>query len=155
MDEISVMSYILYHRAKLLKTNIQFSSVTQSFLTLCDLMDFCTPGFPDHHQHVELTQTHVHQVDDAILPSHHLSSPSPHTYSLSQHQGLFQWVSSSHQVARELECQLQHVFPMNIQDRFPLGLPGLISLLSKGLSSIFSNTTIQKQILFLNFTILY
>ena len=144
MDEISVMSYILYHRAKLLKTNIQFSSVTQSFLTLCDPMDFCTPGFPVHHQHMELTQTHVHQVDDAILPSHHLSSPSPHTYSLSQHQGLFQWVSSSHQVARELECQLQHVFPMNIHNWFYLGLTGWISLQSKRRSRVFSSTTVQK-----------
>ena len=71
-------------------------------------MDCSTPGFPVHHQLPELTQTHVHRVCDAIQPSHPLSSPSPPTFSLSQHQGLFQWVSSLHWVARGLELQLQH-----------------------------------------------
>ena len=71
-------------------------------------MDCCTPGLPVHHQLPEFTQTHVHQVSDAIQPSHPLSSPSPPVLNLSQHQGLFQWVSSSHQVARVLEFQLQH-----------------------------------------------
>ena len=85
----------------------QFSSVTQSCLTLCDLMDCSTSGFPVHHQLPEFTQAHVNQVGDAIQPAHPLSSPSP-TFSLSQHQGLFQWVSSSHQVAKVLEFQLQH-----------------------------------------------
>ena len=66
------------------------------------------PGFPVHHQLTQLTQTHVHQVGDAIQPSHPLSSPSPPAFNLSQHQGLFQWVSSSHQVAKVLEFQLQH-----------------------------------------------
>ena len=87
---------------------IQFSSVTQSCLTLCDHMDCSTPGFPVHHQFLELTQTHVHWVRDAIRPSHLLSSPSPPTFSLSQHQDLAQWVSSLHQVAKVLEFQLQH-----------------------------------------------
>ena len=66
------------------------------------------PGFPVHHQLLELTQTHIHRVGDAIQPSHPLSSLSPHTFNLSQHQGLFQWVSSSHQVAKGLAFQLQH-----------------------------------------------
>ena len=86
----------------------QFSSVTQSCLTLCDPMDCSTPGFPVHHQLLGLTQTHVHWVRDAIQPSHPLSSPSPPVFNLSQHQGLFQWVSSSHQLAKVLEFQLQH-----------------------------------------------
>ena len=70
-------------------------------------MDCSMPGFPVHHQLLELAQTHVRRVGDAIQPSHSLSSPSPPTFSLSQHQGLFQWVSSSHQVAKVLEFQLQ------------------------------------------------
>jgi len=66
------------------------------------------PGFPVHHQHPELAYTHVNQVSDAIQPSHPLSSPSPPTFNLSQHQGRFQGVSSSDQVAKVLEFQLQH-----------------------------------------------
>ena len=69
---------------------IQFSSVTQSCLTLCDTMDCSTPGFPVHHQLLELAQTHVHRVSDAIQPSHPLLSASPPAFNLSQHQGLFQ-----------------------------------------------------------------
>ena len=76
--------------------SVQFSSVTQSCPTLCDPIDWSTPGFPVHHQLPEFTQTHVHGVGDAIQPSHSLSSPSPPAFSLSQHQGAFQWVSSSH-----------------------------------------------------------
>ena len=86
---------------------LQFNSVTQSCPTLCDSMDCSTPGFPVHHQLLEFTQTHVHWIIDAIQPSHPLLSPSP-AFSLSQHQGLFQWVSSSHQVAKILKFQLQH-----------------------------------------------
>ena len=86
---------------------IQFCSVAQSCPTLCDPMNRSTPGLPVHHQPPESTQTHVHQDGDAIQPSHPLSSPSP-ALNLSQHQGLFQWVSSSHQVAKVLEFQLQH-----------------------------------------------
>ena len=74
-----------------------FSSVTHSCLTLCDLMDCSTPGFPAHHQLLEFTQSHVHRVGDAIRPAHPLSFPSPPVFNLSQHQGLFQRVSSSHQ----------------------------------------------------------
>ena len=85
-----------------------FSSVAQSCPTLHDPMDCSVPGFPVHHQLLELAQTHVHRVSDAIQPSHPLPSPSPPAFSLSQHQGLFQGVSSSHQVAKVLEFQFQH-----------------------------------------------
>ena len=83
------------------------SSVTQSCPTLWNPMNHSTPGLPVHQQLPESTQTHVHSVGDAIQPSHPLSSPSP-TFNLSQHQGPFKWVSSSHQVAKVLEFQLQH-----------------------------------------------
>ena len=89
-------------------TDFQLRLVTQSCLTLCDLMDCSTPGLPVQHQLPELAQTHVHWVSDVIQPSHLLSSPSPPVFNLSQPQGLFQWVSSSHQVAKVLEFQLQH-----------------------------------------------
>ena len=82
------------------KVFILFSSVTQSCLTLCDPMDCITPRFPVYHQLSELAQMHVHRVGDAIQPSHPLSAPSPSAFNLSQHQGLFQWVSSLHQVAK-------------------------------------------------------
>ena len=85
-----------------------FSSVNHSCLTLCDPMNRSTPGLPVHHQLPEFTQTHVHQVSDAIQPSHPLSSPPPPAPNPSQHQGLFQRVGSSHQVAKVLELQLQH-----------------------------------------------
>ena len=85
-----------------------FSSVAQSCLTLCDPMNCSMPGLPVHHQLPEFTQTHVHWVSDAIQPSHPLLSPSPPVFNLSQHQGLFQWISSSHQVAKVLELQFQH-----------------------------------------------
>ena len=85
----------------------QFSSVAQSCPSLCDPMDCSTLGFPVHHQLPELAQTHVHGVSDAIQPSHSLSSPSPPAFNLSQHQGLFQWLISSHQVAKVLELQHQ------------------------------------------------
>ena len=85
-----------------------FSSVAQLCLTLCDPMNRNTSGLPVHHQLLESTQTHVYWDSDAIQPSHPLLSPSPPALNLSQHQGLFQWVSSSHQVAKVLEFQLQH-----------------------------------------------
>ena len=83
----------------------QFSSVTQSCLTLCDPMNCSTPGLSVHYQLLEFTQTHVHRVGDAIQPSHPLSSPFPPAPNPSQHQGLFQSVSSSHEVAKVLEFQ--------------------------------------------------
>ena len=106
-------------------------------------MDCSTPGFPVHHQLPELTQTHVHWVSDAIQPSHALSSPSPPSLYLSQHQGLFQWVNLLHQVAKVGVSASTSVLPMNTQD-WSLGWTGWISLQSKGLSRVFSNTTVQK-----------
>ena len=90
------------------KHNFQFSSVAQSCLTLCDPVDCSIPGFSLHHYLLEFAQTHVHRVVDAIQPSHPLLSPSAPAPSPSQHQGLSQGVSSSHQVAKVLELQLQH-----------------------------------------------
>ena len=89
-----------------LNCSVQFSSVAQSCLTLCNPMNCSTPGLPVHHQLLESTQTHVYCVGDAIQPPHPLWSPSPPTFNLSQHQGLF-WVSSLYQVAKGLELQHQ------------------------------------------------
>ena len=85
---------------------LHFSSVTQSCPTLCDPMNHSTPGLPVHHQLPEFTQTHVHWVSDAIQLPHPLSSPSAPAPNPSQHQSLFQWVNSSHEVAKVLEFQL-------------------------------------------------
>ena len=89
-------------------SSVQFSSFVQSCLTLCSPMDCSTTGLAVHHQWMEFTQTHVHWVGDAIQPPHLLLSPSPPNFNLSQHQGLFKWLSSSHQVAKILKFQLQH-----------------------------------------------
>ena len=83
-------------------------SVAQLCLTLCDPVDCSTPGFPVFHYLPEFAQIHIRWVGDAIQPSHPLSAPSPPAFNLSQHQGLFQWVGSLHQVAKVLELQLQH-----------------------------------------------
>ena len=88
--------------------SVQFSSVAQSCPTLCNPMNRSMPGLPVHHQLPKSTQTHVHWVGDAIQPSHPLSSPSPPALNLSQYQGLFRWVTSSHEVSKVLEFQLQH-----------------------------------------------
>ena len=103
------LTLLFYHCLWHLKVaqSFQFSSVTQLCPTLWDLMDCSTPGLPVHHQLPEFTQTHVHGIGDAIQPSHPLWSPSP-AFNLSQRQGLFKWVSSSHQVSKILEFQLQH-----------------------------------------------
>ena len=123
----------------------QFSSIPQLCLTLCDPRGHSTPGFPVHHQLPKLAQTHVHQVSDTIQPSHLLSSPSPPAFTLSQHQGLFKWVSSSHQVTKGLELQLQHQsFQWIFRTDFLVGQTGWNSLKSKGLLAVFSNTTVQK-----------
>ena len=87
-------------------SSVQFSSVTQSCPTLCNPMNCSTPGLPVHHQLLEFPQTHVHRVSDAIQPSHPRSSPSPPAPNPSQHQSLFQWLNSSHEVAKVLEFQL-------------------------------------------------
>ena len=96
------------------------------------MVDCSTPGLPVHHQLLEFTQTHVHRLGDAIQPSHPLLSPSPPAFNLSQHQGLFQGVSSSHQVAKVLASA--SVLLMNIQGWSPLGWTGWISSQFKGLS---------------------
>ena len=122
----------------------QFSSIAQSCPTLCDLMDCRKPDMPVDHQLLELAQTHVHWVGDAIQPSYPLLSPSPLSFSLSQHQGLFQWISLASHGQSIGASASAWVLPMNVQDWFPLGWTGLIALLSKGLSRGFSNTTVQK-----------
>ena len=103
----------------LLNLGLQFSSVAQLFLTLCDPMNSNTPGLPVHHHLLEFTQTHVHWVRDAIQPSHPLSSPSPPAPNPSQHQTLFQWVNSSHEVAKVLATSFSIIPSKEI--------PGLIS----------------------------
>ena len=134
LSDICVYNYYLY-----------FSSVTQSCLTICDPMERSTPGLSVHCQLPEFTQTHVHWVSDAIQPSHPLSSPSPLALNLSQHHGTFKWVSSSQSIG---VSALAPVLPMNIQVWSPLGWTGWISLQPKGLSRVFSNTTLQKHQLF-------
>ena len=134
-------------RAKHINTFSQnftwFSSAQLLSPTPCNPMNRSAPGLPVYHQLPEFTQTHVHWVGDAIQPSHPLSSPSPPTLNLSQHQGLFQWVSSSHQVA-------YWSFSFNISPSneysglISFRIDSWISLLSKGLSRYFSNTTVQK-----------
>ena len=104
---------------KMISVEDRFSSVTQSCPTLCDPMNCSTPGLPVHHQLPESTQTHVHWVGDAIQPSHPLLSPSSPALNLSQHQGLFKWVSSLHQVAKVLSFSF-NISPSNEH-------PGLIS----------------------------
>ena len=124
---------------------INFSSVAQSCPTLCDPMNCSMPGLPVHHQLLEFTQTHVHRVSDAIQPSHPLSSPSSPAPNPSQHQSfpmsqLFAWGGQSIGVSA-----LASVLPKNTQDWWsPLEWTGWISLQSKGLSRVFSNTTVQK-----------
>ena len=124
--------------------SVQFSSVPQWCPTLCDPMNCSTPGPPVHHQLPEFTQTHVHRVSDAIQPSHPLSSPSPPVPNPFQHQGLFQWVNSSHRWPTYWSFGFS-LSPSNEH-------PGLISfrmdwldlLAVQGISRVFSNTTVQK-----------
>ena len=126
-------------------TSVQFSSVAQFCPTLCDPMNRSTPGLPVHHQLLEFTQTHVHRVGDAIQPSHPLfvpfsscpqSLPASGSIQMSQ---LFTWDGQSIGVSASAS-----VLPMNTQDWSPLGWTGWISFQSKGLSRVFSNTTVQK-----------
>ena len=119
----------------------RFSSVSSVMSDSLRPMDCSMPGFPVYHQLLELAHTHVLRIGDAIQPSHPLSSPSPPAFNLSQHQGLFQWVSSLHP-SIGLSASAS-VLPMNIQDWFPLRWTGWISLQSRGLSRVFSNTTVQ------------
>ena len=136
--------------------SVKFSSVSRD---LCDPMNRGMPGLLVHHQLPEFTQTHVHRVGDTIQPSHPLSSPSPPALNLSQHQVLFKWVSSLHQVAKVLEFQLQHqshqLTPYAeysqqksnaTQDWSPLGWTGWISLQSKGLPGWHSAISALKRV---------
>ena len=124
--------------------SVQFSKPAQSCLTLCDPKDCSMPGLPVYHQLLELAQTHVHQVGNAIHPSHRVLSLFPPAFNLSQHQGLFQGVSSSYQVSKVLELHLQHQSFNEHPGRISLRLIGLISLQSRGLPRVLSNTTVQK-----------
>ena len=109
-------------------------SVAQSRPTLCNPMDCNTPGLPDPHYLPKLSQVHVHCIGDSTQPPHPLTPYLPSALNLSQHQGLFQWVVYLHQVTKILE----------LQDWTPLRLTSLISLLSKGLSGVFSSTIVRK-----------
>ena len=117
-----------------IKSHVQFRSVVQSRLTLCDPMDCSMPGLPVHHQLLEFTQSHVHWVGDAIQPSHHLSSPSPPTFKPSQPSGSFPisqfFTSGGQSIGVSASAS---VLPKNIQGWFPLGWTGLIALQSKRL----------------------
>ena len=104
----SIFPNMRFFQMSQLFTSVQFSSATQLCPTLCDPMNGSMPGLPVHHQLPKFTQSHIHWVGNAIQPSHPLLSPSPPAFNLSQHQDLFNWVSSSHQVANILEFQLQH-----------------------------------------------
>ena len=124
---------------------LQFSSVQSlSRVRLCDPMNRSMPGLPVHHQLPEFTQTHVHWVSDAIQPSHPLPSPSPPAPNPSQHQSLFQWVNFTWGGQSTRVSALASFLPKNTQGWSPSEWTGWISLQSKGLSSIFSNTTVQK-----------
>ena len=135
--------------------NINISSVQFSRSVMTDSLwphelQHARPPCPSPAPRVH--PTHVHWVSDVIQPSHPPSSPSHPTSNLSSHQGLFKWCSSSHQVAKVLEFQLQHVPPVNIQDWSPLRWTSWISLQSKGLSRVFFNTTVQKHWVFTCFS---
>ena len=118
---------------------IQFSSVTQACLTLCDPMDCSMPGFPVHHQLLESTQTHVHRVSDAIQTSHPLLSPSPPAFNFFQHQGLFQGC-----LHIRWPKYWSFSFSISPSNEYSLGLTSWSSLHSTGLSRVFFNTTDQK-----------
>ena len=134
------------NRTYLFTSSVQFSSVAQSCLTLRDPMNHSTPGLSVHHQLPESTQTHVHRVSDAIQPSHPLSSPSfsscPQSFPASGSFQMSQLFASDGQSIRVSAST--SVLPMITQDWSPLGWTGWISLQSKGLSRVFSNTTVQK-----------
>ena len=133
-----MLTFTINFHHKTHSQSVQLFSLVQLFATL---KDCSMPGFPVHHQLLEPTRTHVHWVLDAIQPFHPLSSPSPPAFNLSQYHGLFKWVSSSHQYWS---------FSFNISPSNEHS--GLISfrmdwldiLVSKGLSRVFSNTTVQK-----------
>ena len=125
-------------------SSVQFILVTQPCPVLCDPMDCSTPGLPVHYQLPELAQTHVHWVADAILPFHSVIpfSSCPQSFPVSGFFPMSQFFTSGGQsIGASASASVP---PMNIQDWFPLGWTGWISLQSKGLSRVFSNTTVQK-----------
>ena len=133
-----------------LLVHVVFSLVQfiRSVVPLCDPMNRSTPGLPVHHQLPKFTQTHLHRVDDAIQPSHPLSFPSLPAINLSQHQGLFKWVSSLQSGGQSIGVSAStSVLPMNTHDWSPLGCTDWISLQSKGLSRVLSSTTVQKHLI--------
>ena len=136
---------------KIMTNLVQFSSVAQSGPTLCDPMNCSMPGLPVHHQLPEFTQTHVHWVNDDNQPSHPLSSPSPPAPNPSQHQSLFQWVNSLHEVAKVLGVTaLESFLPKKSQGWSPSERTGWIFLQSKG-SYAYNITIFYRLTLFLFF----
>ena len=138
------MCHFLFYSKNIFQFSVQFSSVAQSCPTLCNPMNCSMPGLPVHHQLPEFTQTHVHRVGDAIQPSHPLSSPSPSAPNPSQHQSLYQWINSAWGSQSTGVSALASFLPKNTQGWAPSEWTGWISLQSKGLSRVFSNTTVQK-----------
>ena len=142
LTAVNIINILLQFNSALIHV-IQFSSV-QLYLTICNPMECSMPGLPVYHQFPEFTQTHVHRVGDAIQPSHPLSPPSPPGLQSFPASGSFQmsqlFASGGQSIGVSASTS---VIPMNIQDWFPLGLTGWI-LQSKGLSRVFSNTTVQK-----------
>ena len=146
-DKLTWYTFSLSHcpSSWLLTIAVQFNSVAQLYLTLCNSMGCSTSAFPVDLKLLEFTQIHVHWVSDAIQPSHPLLSLSPPTFNLSQHWGLFQWVNFFASGGRSVGVStLASVLPMNTQDWSPLEWTGWISLQSKGLSRVF-NMTVQKK----------
>ena len=147
VDLCSVLSHLSCVRQCVTDLNgcnypVQFTSVAQLCPTLCDPMNRSTPGLAVHHQLPESSQTHVHWISDAIQPSHPLSSPSPPSFPASGSFPMSQLFASGGQ--RIGVSASASVLPMNTQAWSPLGWTGWISLQSKGLSRVFSNTTVQK-----------
>ena len=151
LKSLSILIYFCFFwRYLISQGSVQFSSVTQSCPTLCNPMNCSTPGLSVHYQLPESTQTHVHQVSDAIQPSHPLSSSSPPAPNPSQHQSLFQWVNSASGGQSIGISALASVLPKNTQDWSPLEWTGWISLQSKGLSRVFSKNISSSALSFLH-----
>ena len=147
---LEVMFILLSHTSPLISSklyieissSVQFNSVSQLCPTLCNPMDYSTPGYSVHHQLLKLAQTHVHQVDDAIQPSSVVPfSSCLQSFPASGSFPVSQFFASDGQSIRVSASA--SVLPMNIQNWFPLGWTGWISLHSRGLSRVFSNTTVQ------------
>ena len=140
--EMKIKSTMRYHLI-LVRMSIISSVQSLSHVQLCDPMDCSTPGLPVHHQLLEFTQTHVRQVGDAIQPYHPLSYPSPPAFNLSQHQGLFKWVSFFASGGQRIGVSASaSALPVNIQDRFPLRWTDWIS---KSLQIINTGEGVEKR----------